>query len=693
MRILLAHNSTYFPSTGGGDKSNRLLMEDLAARGHQVRVATRVENFGVEGHNRLVAELRKREIEPDTSDGMTTRFWLHGVDVRTLSMSPHLRPFFQAQILEFDPDVIVTSTDDPGQLLFDLAVKAPRARVVYLVRATIAVPFGPDSSMVSSTKTELLKRADGVVGVSHYVANYVREWSGLDAVHVPISLLDPSKEYPNLGHWDNPYVAMVNPCAVKGLSIFLQIADLMPAVQFAGVPLWGTQKAELEQLRKRPNIHVIGPYDNMDDLLRQTSIMLVPSVWAEARSRVVLESMSRGIPVLASDVGGLHEAKLGVPYLIRVKPIVRYMPALDSNMVPIAEVPPQDARPWVEILSDLLRNRERWEDLARASRKAALKYASNLTAEPFERYLLDLQLKPKRSHTPQPAKPALTDDKRRLLALRVKQRISGTRTESSNWFAGVDDVERTRLRLFCFPWAGGGTLSYRAWRDTLASLAHVVPVRLPGRESRASEPPVERMDTLVAALLEAIRPYTRAPYAFFGHSMGAGLAFELTRALRRAGLPLPQSLHVSGARAPQYRLNYRPGPEPAMRDFIEELRRLEGFPPSILNNPELMKLALPALLSDARLYRNYAYSVEPALAVPIVAYGGDADPNVTSEHLEAWREQTTSTFQRYEFPGGHFYLESARASLLRALSRTLPVDAWPMDAKPITAGLASGPLP
>jgi len=677
VRILLAHNSTYFPSTGGGDKSNRLLMEGLAERGHDVRVATRVEGFGPEGHRRLVEELRKRGIEPDTSDGTMARFQLHGVDVLTLSQSPHLRPFFQAQIDEFDPDIIVTSTDDPGQLLFGLAVKAPRARVVYLVRATIAVPFGPDSSMVSATKTEALKRADGVVGVSHYVANYVREWSGLDAVHVPISLLDPGSEFPELGRWDNPYVSMVNPCAVKGISIFLKIADLMPDVQFAAVPLWGTQAAELVELRLRPNVHLIGPYDNMDDLLRQTSIMLVPSVWAEARSRVVLESMSRGIPVLASDVGGLHEAKLGVPYLVRVRPIVRYKPSLDSNMVPIADVPPQDAGPWVEILNDLLHSRRRWEELSQASRKAALQYAENLTAEPFERYLLELLRKPKRSHTPQPVKPALSEDKRRLLALRVKQRVSGARTESSNWFSGADVgaeadvIERPMLRLFCFPWAGGGTLAYRAWRESLAATAHVVPVRLPGRESRASELPIERMDALVAQLLEAIRPYVSTPFAFFGHSMGAGIAFELTRALRRAGLPLPRSLHVSGARAPQFRLGYRPGPEPAMRDFIEELRRLEGFPPSILNNPELMKLALPALLSDARLYRNYAYCEEPPLSVPISAYGGDADPNVTAEHLDAWWEQTSGAFQRFEFPGGHFYLESARALLLNALRTAL----------------------
>ncbi|MGO9242785.1 MAG: thioesterase domain-containing protein [Bryobacteraceae bacterium] len=665
MRILLAHNSTYFPSTGGGDKSNRLLMEALAGRGHAVRVATRIESFGPEGHAHFVQELRKRGVEPDVADGATARFQLHGVDVRTLTLSPHLRPFFQAQVKEFDPDIIVTSTDDPGQILFDLALKAPRARVVYLVRATIAVPFGPDSSMVSATKTELLKGADGVVGVSHYVANYVREWSGLDAVHVPISLLEAGSTFPDLGRWDNPYVAMVNPCAVKGISIFLGIADRMPGVEFAAVPLWGTQPEELEQLRRRPNIHLIGPYDNMDDLLAQTRVMLVPSVWAEARSRVVLESMSRGLPVLASDVGGLHEAKLGVPYLIRVRPIVRYMPALDSNLVPVADVPPQDVSPWVDVLSRLLDDRAQWEELARASRKAALDYAAHLTAEPFESYLLELLQRPKRAVAAPAARPALSGDKRRLLALRLRQRSSG-RDESNPWFPGIRGAA-PHLRLFCFPWAGGGTLAYRGWREALADVAHVVPARLPGRESRAGEAALENMEALVAALVDAIRPHLDGPYALFGHSMGAGVAFELTRALRRAGLRLPQSLHVSGARAPQYRLHHDPGPEPPLRDFIEGLRRLEGFPPSILGNPELMRLALPALLSDARLYRCYAYSPEPPLPLPILAYGGDADPNVTAEHLEAWREQTTDGFERYEFPGGHFYLESARGLLLTAL--------------------------
>ena len=190
MRILLAHNSPYYPSFGGGDKSNRLLMERLAERGHDVLAAARVDRFGREARGRLLAELEARGV-PATADGTAVSFRLNGVQVRILTIEPHVRAWFAAQIAAFDPDVIVTSTDDPAHLMLEPALDSPRARVVYLVRATVALPFGPDTSFASDLQTAALRQADGVAAVSEYVADYARRWGGLEAVHVPISLLEP----------------------------------------------------------------------------------------------------------------------------------------------------------------------------------------------------------------------------------------------------------------------------------------------------------------------------------------------------------------------------------------------------------------------------------------------------------------------------------------------------------------------
>jgi medium-chain acyl-[acyl-carrier-protein] hydrolase len=375
---------------------------------------------------------------------------------------------------------------------------------------------------------------------------------------------------------------------------------------------------------------------------------------------------------MASDVGGLHEAKLGVPYLIRVNPIVSYKPSLDASMVPVADVPEQNITQWKAVLTRLWSDPAHWQEIAAASRRAALEYAANLNVLPFEKLLRGVLERPKRAAAVHAAKAPLSEDKKRLIALLARQRSqAGARLDRHRWFPGIEDAAPAKPLLFCFPWAGGGALPYKSWREPLADRATVIPVRLPGRESRIGEPPLERMEPLVEALTGEIGPYLKGSFHFFGHSMGAGIAFELARALRRAGLPLPASLHVSGARAPQFRLNHHPPPEPSLRDFIEEMRRLEGFPPSVLNNPELLKLALPSLLADARLYRHYSYLPEAPLPVALHAYGGDADPNVTAEHLEAWREQTSGPFNRREFKGGHFYLEPSQAALIAAVRADL----------------------
>jgi len=422
LRILLAHNSLYHPSYGGGDKSNRLLMEALAALGHDVRVVARVEQFGVEAHAVLVRELTGRGVHVDAHGSTSVEFRLNGVEVRILTRNAGLRAYFAAQVQAFDPEIILTSTDDPAHLMLEVALRTPRVRVVYLVRATIALPFGPDSGLESAIQTEALRQADGVVAVSEYVARYTQQWGGVTAVHIPISLLDPG-EHPDLGRFDNRFVGMVNPCAVKGISIFLALAERFPGMEFAAVPTWGTTAADFTALRKRPNVAVLPPVDDIDDLLRQTRVMLVPSLWAEARSRMILEAMSRGIPVIASDVGGLAEAKLGVDYLLPVNPVVRYRPMVDELMVPMAEIPPQDLQPWAAVLGRLLTDRAHYEQLSSESRRVALAYARNLDAVLFEAYLREVLRSPRRRGAPIRRIPRapLSDERRRLLALRLKR--------------------------------------------------------------------------------------------------------------------------------------------------------------------------------------------------------------------------------------------------------------------------------
>ncbi|MFL6253976.1 MAG: thioesterase II family protein [Pyrinomonadaceae bacterium] len=244
-------------------------------------------------------------------------------------------------------------------------------------------------------------------------------------------------------------------------------------------------------------------------------------------------------------------------------------------------------------------------------------------------------------------------------------------TDAAQWFKSPAPNSRSRVRLFCFPYAGGSAAIFHHWSRSLPHDIEVCPVMLPGRGSRMREPPLTRLSTLVEQLARAIEPYLDKPFAFFGHSMGAFIGFELARSLRRQAGVEPAHLFVSGCRAPQL-----PDSQPLAYDlpdheFIEYLRELNGTPEEMLGHPELMALMMPLLRADFEAVSTYVYADDAALSCPISAYGGLRDATTTREDLAPWSELTTGRFVLRMFDGDHFFIQHAAPLLLATLSREL----------------------
>lgn len=239
---------------------------------------------------------------------------------------------------------------------------------------------------------------------------------------------------------------------------------------------------------------------------------------------------------------------------------------------------------------------------------------------------------------------------------------------TSRWFIYPKPNPDAILRLFCFPYAGGQSLIYRTWAKSFPKSIEVCLAELPGRGMRLHEPPFTRLPPLVEAIGQAIIPHLDKPFAFFGHSMGALIAFELARYLRRERGPEPVHLLVSGRGAPGIPKTERATydlPEP---EFIEEIKRLNGTPKEVLEHEELMQLMVPLLRADFGICQTYQYVDEAPLSCPVSAYGGLQDGDVPKENLDAWRAQTNVHFNMRMLPGDHFFIHSAEPLLLRLLN-------------------------
>lgn len=243
---------------------------------------------------------------------------------------------------------------------------------------------------------------------------------------------------------------------------------------------------------------------------------------------------------------------------------------------------------------------------------------------------------------------------------------------SSPWFVFCTEQRRrdAQFRLFCFHYAGGGGSIFRSWTKWLSDQVDLVAVQLPGRENRMDEPLLHSMELVTTPLADALPPLLDKPYAFFGHSTGALISFELTRVLRRRGLPQPRLLIASGQDAPQVK--------PAVvrhvlsdPEFIEVIRGCNGTPEVVLKNPALLEVLLPRIRADGAVYETYHYEQQAPLDCRIVVFHGLEDHMANPTAVAGWQGETQNSFHQYSFPGGHFFVHEEEEAVLERVNREL----------------------
>lgn len=397
MRILLTSNASYLPPRGGATRSNLIWLDHLARAGHQCRIVCGPSGPG--------AELSYHS----------------SIEVLAVEEPARRAHLLRDQVRDFHPDWVLVSSEDLGHALLREAHHSAPGRVVYLAHTPQFYPFGPASWNPDRQAAALVADAAGIVAIGRHMADYIERELGRPAVviHPPLYGTGPFTHYSNFDHGT---ITMINPCAVKGVSIFVQIAERLPARDFAVLPGWGTTTEDRRTLSRLPNVRFLPHARHIDDVLSSTRVLLMPSLWYEGFGLIVMENMLRGIPVIASDSGGLKEAKFGTGYVIPVRTIERYQPVFDEHGMPKPVVHENEVAPWLAALNELLTDSEAYRRESEASREAALRFVARLDAGDLARYLETLRPRPQTAAPAHATIESLTPEKRALLLDRLRKR-------------------------------------------------------------------------------------------------------------------------------------------------------------------------------------------------------------------------------------------------------------------------------
>lgn len=231
-----------------------------------------------------------------------------------------------------------------------------------------------------------------------------------------------------------------------------------------------------------------------------------------------------------------------------------------------------------------------------------------------------------------------------------------------------------QLRLFCFPYAAGNPAAYLPWQEILGPHVEVCAIHFPGRGRRLSESNISRLDPLVRQLAHVISSEGDLPFAFFGHSLGALVAFELARFCKLMDMPQPKQIIVSGCEAPSMRIQDEPLHLLDTDRLITELREYNGTPAEILDHEEYMTLALPSIRADFAIAETYEYRSGIRLDQLIHVLAGLDDSIVPPSNVPQWMLETTRPGDIHWFQGDHFFVDTQHERVAMLVKKLLIPD-------------------